>query len=203
MRGWEYVTFQYILWVYSSAFFLVRRFYYISTYSLWVYEGNNEYFREDDFGWFPEELSWHKYVWWYNKIFKERRIHKMARSSWGLEIGPYWRELGLPKPLPPSSLVLPDCNSFFGLMKVKLRKFRESPLKIYFGPRTPHGGPTQLTFTCSKWTIKTVEKRCEICSKLTIKTLERSQWRCSFVFNINFEDISHLILVLLLLTLSK
>ena len=71
----------------------------------------------------------------------------MARTSWGLDIGPYWRELGLPKPPPPPPppLGLPDCNSFFGLMKVRLRIFRESPLKIYFGPRTPHGGPTQLT----------------------------------------------------------
>ena len=31
---------------------------------------------------------------------------------------------------------------------------------------------SQLTFTCSKSTIETPKKRCEICSKLTIKTLE-------------------------------
>ena len=44
--------------------------------------------------------------------------------------------------------------------------------------------------------------RCEICSKLTIKTPERRQW-CRFgVFTVNFEHISHLILVFLLLTLS-
>ena len=39
--------------------------------------------------------------------------------------------------------------------------------------------------------------RCEICSKLTIKT-----W-CYGVFIVNFEHISHLVLVFLLLTLSK
>ena len=38
--------------------------------------------------------------------------------------------------------------------------------------------------------------RCEICSKLTIKTPERA-------FIVNFEHISHLVLVFLLLTLSK
>ena len=31
----------------------------------------------------------------------------------------------------------------------------------------------QLTFTCSKATIETLEKRCEICSKLKIKIPER------------------------------
>ena len=44
--------------------------------------------------------------------------------------------------------------------------------------------------------------RCEICSKLTIKTPERRQWRRPGVFIVNFEHISHLALVLLLLTLN-
>ena len=41
--------------------------------------------------------------------------------------------------------------------------------------------------------------RCEICSKLTIKIPERRR-RCSGIFIINFEHISHLVLVFLLLT---
>ena len=45
--------------------------------------------------------------------------------------------------------------------------------------------------------------RCEICSKLTRKTPKRRQWRFSCVFIINFEQISHLFLVFLLLTLSR
>ena len=45
--------------------------------------------------------------------------------------------------------------------------------------------------------------RCEICSKLTIKTPERPHWRRSGVFVVNFEHISHLALLFLLLTLSK
>ena len=37
--------------------------------------------------------------------------------------------------------------------------------------------------------------RREICSKLTIKTPERRSWRRSGVFIVNFEHISHLVLV--------
>ena len=44
--------------------------------------------------------------------------------------------------------------------------------------------------------------RCEICTKLMIKTPERCQWFCSDVFVVNFEQISHLVLVFLLLTLN-
>ena len=45
--------------------------------------------------------------------------------------------------------------------------------------------------------------RCEICSKLTIKIPERRQSRRSGVFIVNFEHISHLVLLFLLLTLSR
>ena len=38
--------------------------------------------------------------------------------------------------------------------------------------------------------------------KLTIKTPERRQWRCSGVFIANSEHISHLVQVVLLLTLN-
>ena len=44
--------------------------------------------------------------------------------------------------------------------------------------------------------------RCEICLKLAIKTPERRQWYRSGVFIVNFEHISHLTLVFLLLTLN-
>ena len=45
--------------------------------------------------------------------------------------------------------------------------------------------------------------RCEICSKLTIKIPERHHWPRSGIFIVNFEHISYLVLVFLLLTLSK
>ena len=41
-----------------------------------------------------------------------------------------------------------------------------------------------------------------MCSKLTAKTPERRQWHCSGVFIVNFEHISHLVLMFQLLTLS-
>ena len=44
--------------------------------------------------------------------------------------------------------------------------------------------------------------RFEICSKLTIKTPEQRHWRHFGIFIVNFEDISHLVLVFLLLTLN-
>ena len=44
--------------------------------------------------------------------------------------------------------------------------------------------------------------RCEIYSKLIIKTPERRRWRRSGVFIVNFEHISHIILVFLLLNLN-
>ena len=46
-------------------------------------------------------------------------------------------------------------------------------------------------------------KMCEICSKLTIKTPEQRHWRRYGVFIVNFEHISHIFLVFLLLTLKK
>ena len=58
---------------------------------------------------------------------------------------------------------------------------------------------TQAAFTYFKLTINP-RTRCEICSKLTIKTSERRYWRLSGVSTVNFEHISHLVLVFLLLT---
>ena len=50
---------------------------------------------------------------------------------------------------------------------------------------------------------RNAETRCEICSKLTRKTPERRQWHRSGVFIVNFERISHLVLVFPLLTLRR
>ena len=50
---------------------------------------------------------------------------------------------------------------------------------------------------------RNIRKRYDICSKLTIKTPERRHWRRSGVFIVNFEHISYLFLMFLLLTLSK
>ena len=44
---------------------------------------------------------------------------------------------------------------------------------------------------------KNIRKRCKICSKLAIKTLVPRNVRASFIFVVNFEDISTLFLVFL------
>ena len=59
---------------------------------------------------------------------------------------------------------------------------------------------SQPAFTYSK--LEIIETRCEICSKLTIKIPERRDWRRSGIFVVNFEHISRLALVFLLLTLN-
>ena len=53
-----------------------------------------------------------------------------------------------------------------------------------------------------KVNYRTTRTRCEICLKLIIKIPERCQWRRSGIFIVNFEHISHLVLVFLLLTLN-
>ena len=53
-----------------------------------------------------------------------------------------------------------------------------------------------------KFNNRKTRTRSEIYSKLTIKTLERGHWCRSVVFIVNFQDISHLSLVFLLLTLN-
>ena len=55
----------------------------------------------------------------------------------------------------------------------------------------------------SKFNSKTTQNRCEICLKLTKITPELRQWSHSGVFIYNFEQISHIYLVFLLLTMIK
>ena len=50
---------------------------------------------------------------------------------------------------------------------------------------------------------RNTNERCEIVSKLTIKTPKRRHWRHCGVFMVNFQPMSHLFLVLLLLTLRR
>ena len=60
-----------------------------------------------------------------------------------------------------------------------------------------------LTFLASMYLFKVsnthTRKMCEICSELTIKTPEWRQWRRSSVFIVNFEQISHVVMVFPLL----
>ena len=54
----------------------------------------------------------------------------------------------------------------------------------------------------SKVNNRNNRKSCEICSNLTIETPGRRQWRRSGVSIVNFEQVSHLFLVIRLLTLT-
>ena len=49
---------------------------------------------------------------------------------------------------------------------------------------------------------RSTRTKCEMFSKLTVKTLQRRHWHRSGVFIANFEHISYLALVFLLLTLN-
>ena len=64
-------------------------------------------------------------------------------------------------------------------------------------------GPMPAGNYMFKINSRNTRTRCEICSKLTIKILKRRQWRRSGIVIVNFKHISHLVSVLLLLTLSR
>ena len=48
-----------------------------------------------------------------------------------------------------------------------------------------------------------IRTMCEISSKLTVKALESRQWRRCVVFIVNYEQISHILVVFSMLTLNK
>ena len=72
---------------------------------------------------------------------------------------------------------------------------------VHFSNVIFHGFP--LNIYLFKVNNRNTRKRWKICSKLTIKTPERCHWRHSGIFIVNFEHISHLYLVFLLLPLNR
>ena len=79
---------------------------------------------------------------------------------------------------------------------------REFPQKCLFECTVAFNRPFPVGIYLLKVNNRNARARCKMCSKLTIKTPERRQWRRSGVFIVNFEYISHLVLVFLLLTLN-
>ena len=71
-------------------------------------------------------------------------------------------------------------------------------LKLFFLNTETISLPTPLDIYLLKVNDRNTRTRCEICLKLTIKTPERRQLRSSGVFIVNFEHVSHLVLVFLL-----
>ena len=83
------------------------------------------------------------------------------------------------------------------LWSLKVRAHNHNLIKQVLSVKVPVG------IYLFKFNKRNTRKRCEICSKLIIKTPERRHWRRSSVFIVNFEHISHPVLVFLLLTLSR
>ena len=79
----------------------------------------------------------------------------------------------------------------------KLVTFKKSNFSFNFASSNPAGN---YMFKADNRNTRT---GCEICSKLTLKIPEQCHWRRSDIFIANFEHISHLVLVFLLLTLSR
>ena len=60
-----------------------------------------------------------------------------------------------------------------------------------------------ISIYLSKVNNKNSRTICKICSKLKMKTPEQRYWRCSGVFIVNFEQISHIVLLFPSLALNK
>ena len=103
----------------------------------------------------------------------------------------------------------------FNLITTRLKESSQIPaislsefsLKLDSAVTIDKGGNKEITVPAGIYLLKVNNRntrtRCEICSKLTINTPERRHWRRSGVFIVNFEHISHLVLLFLLLTLNK
>ena len=75
--------------------------------------------------------------------------------------------------------------------------------KIIKKHSTTVGGSNPATIYLFKVNNRNIRKTCKICSESSIKTPERRHRHHSGDFTVNFEHISHLFLVLLLLWTSK
>ena len=81
--------------------------------------------------------------------------------------------------------------------------FEEKQITNEFNNFLINVGPSPVGIYLLKVNNRNTRTRCEICSKLTIKTSERRHWRRFGIFIVNFEHISHVVLVFVLLTLSE
>ena len=82
--------------------------------------------------------------------------------------------------------MLDGSKYFFGRVSIKMKSLMRLQNGIYL----------------LKVNNKNTRARCQICSKLTIKTPEQCHWYRSYVIIVNFEHISHLVVVFRLLTLN-
>ena len=75
-------------------------------------------------------------------------------------------------------------------------------LELFFLNTETISLPTPVDISLLKVNDRNTRTRCEIYLKLTIKTPERRQLRSSNVFIVNFEHVSHFVLMFLLRTLN-
>ena len=88
-------------------------------------------------------------------------------------------------------------NNFFSKQRSLITNHSKRPTSPCYLTYNPAG---DYIFKVNNRNTRT---RCDICSKLTIKTPERRDWGRPGVFIAKLEQISHLVLVFLLLTLSR
>ena len=110
---------------------------------------------------------------------KYRKIRTRKTSVFGL----FSRSVRNPKSIEQTLQLIKNQQYFKGIFRALLNIY---PAGIYL----------------LKVSNRNTRTSCEIYLKLTIKTLERRHWRRSGVFMVNFEHISHLVLVFLLLILN-
>ena len=92
-------------------------------------------------------------------------------------------------------------NSFLFYFSFVL--FDKKQVKVSHIPVTLARGSYPVGNYMFKVNDRNTRTRCEICSKLTIKIPERRHWCRSGIFIVNFEHISHPVLLFLSLTLSR
>ena len=76
-------------------------------------------------------------------------------------------------------------------------------LKFLANPSIPYTIFNPAGHYLFKVNNRNTRTKCEICSNLKMKTSELRQWRRFGVFVVNFEHISHLVLVFSFLTLDS
>ena len=97
-------------------------------------------------------------------------------------------------------------QKFTGFPGVETKHFHTRKLgeiTVFYTAKDSKAGSFQASIYLPKVNNRNTWTLCEICSKLTIKTPERHHSPHSGIFIVNFEQISHIILMFLLLTLSK
>ena len=130
-------------------------------------------------------------IWFYDKygcIFTSMKLHKLKDSK-------QINLRGLLRGCQISIMVL--------FCEKSLTAFPKENFSIIDIWQSPHKRLSLADNYMLKFNNRNTRTRGEICSNLIMKIPERRQWHHSGIFIVNFEHISHLVLVFLLLTLNR